>query len=480
MPVDLKPIIWTHWVPLKIKGFIWRARLYRIPCNTSLKARGVDIGLEECLMCFGLEETADHVLLTCPFADSVWSRIQQGMYGIWSMAGMLTAGGYNEADPLSNIQGNDHADLHNQLWHECAGLTMKVPQIGDRVFYFPQGHLEQIKECMKDGDVPNIPNYHLPSKVLCKVVDVVLKADPDSEEVFAEIVLLPNNEEGEGLTFRSVPQKIPASSFRKILSISDASTHGGCGLPKAHVEKTFPPLDQSQDQASQDLIAKDLHGQTWKFRHIYRGDPKRHMLVNGWNKFVSEKKLKAGDTCIFIRGSGQKEIYIGIQRAIRILKESTDLTGPAMRHGVLVNASVAMDTRCEFTVIYHPKMCASAFIVPYDKVMEALRVNYLPEMGVEMLVTVREDLEYTSKSFSGIITAVEDVNPAKWLNSEWRCLKVQWDVTSSNQVLPPRVSPWEIQPLEPLVVPLAKGGEIWLNTTEGVEAGNCSWKDLSA
>jgi len=28
-------------------------------------------------MCFGMEETTDHVLLTCPFANSVWSRIRR-------------------------------------------------------------------------------------------------------------------------------------------------------------------------------------------------------------------------------------------------------------------------------------------------------------------------------------------------------------------------------------------------------------------
>ncbi|KAJ0538557.1 putative auxin response factor [Helianthus annuus] len=46
-----------------------------------------------------------------------------------------------------------------------------------------------------------------------------------------------------------------------------------------------------------------------------------------------------------------------------------------------------------------------------------------------------------------MITAEDDIDPARWPNSEWRCLKVKWDVSSSRRVLPPRVSPWEIQPL---------------------------------
>ena len=29
--------------------------------------------------------------------------------------------------------------------------------------------------------------------------------------------------------------------------------------------------DMSQDPPSQDLVAKDLHGHEWKFRHTFRG-----------------------------------------------------------------------------------------------------------------------------------------------------------------------------------------------------------------
>ncbi|KAF5794979.1 putative transcription factor ARF family [Helianthus annuus] len=337
---------------------------------------------------------------------------------------------------------NDHADLWNQLWHECAGLTVKVPQIGERVFYFPQGHHEQIEACMEDEDDITIHNYDLPPKILFKVVNVELKAYPDSDEVYAKFLLLPDNGEGDGSTVRSVPQKIPASSFRKILSVSDASTHGGCVLPKLGVEKTFPPLDASQDQASQPLVAKDLHGAEWGFQHVYRGSPKRHMLVNGWNKFASAKRLKAGDTCIFMRGLERNEIYIGIQRAVSMQKASKDLTGSAMRRGVLVDASVSMTTKTYFTVIYHPRMCCSAFIVPYHVVMEALSVNYSAGMRFETL----DDPEDMSRKFYGIITANEDVDPARWPNSEWRCLKVQWDVAPFSHLAPRRVCPWDIQP----------------------------------
>jgi auxin response factor len=34
--------------------------------------------------------------------------------------------------------------LYAELWHACAGPLVNVPQKGDLVFYFPQGHLEQV------------------------------------------------------------------------------------------------------------------------------------------------------------------------------------------------------------------------------------------------------------------------------------------------------------------------------------------------
>lgn len=34
--------------------------------------------------------------------------------------------------------------LYEELWHACAGPLVTLPGIGERVFYFPQGHMEQV------------------------------------------------------------------------------------------------------------------------------------------------------------------------------------------------------------------------------------------------------------------------------------------------------------------------------------------------
>jgi hypothetical protein len=36
---------------------------------------------------------------------------------------------------------------------------------------------------------------------------------------------------------------------------------------------TFSSLDYTAEPPEQTILAKDVHGDTWKFRHTYRGAP---------------------------------------------------------------------------------------------------------------------------------------------------------------------------------------------------------------
>lgn len=40
--------------------------------------------------------------------------------------------------------GEGEDELYEQLWKGCAGPLVDVPRVGQRVFYFPQGHMEQV------------------------------------------------------------------------------------------------------------------------------------------------------------------------------------------------------------------------------------------------------------------------------------------------------------------------------------------------
>lgn len=34
--------------------------------------------------------------------------------------------------------------LCRELWHACAGPLVTLPREGERVYYFPEGHMEQV------------------------------------------------------------------------------------------------------------------------------------------------------------------------------------------------------------------------------------------------------------------------------------------------------------------------------------------------
>nr|KAJ0198185.1 hypothetical protein LSAT_V11C700344400 [Lactuca sativa] len=68
---------WSKWIPNKVNCFVWRARIDRIPSACALIRRGVKIQDETCSVCISGSETADHMLVTCPFAIAIWN-------GIWN------------------------------------------------------------------------------------------------------------------------------------------------------------------------------------------------------------------------------------------------------------------------------------------------------------------------------------------------------------------------------------------------------------
>ncbi|XP_010462788.1 PREDICTED: auxin response factor 19-like [Camelina sativa] len=206
---------------------------------------------------------------------------------------------------LPNSNEGEKKPINSQLWHACAGPLVSLPPVGSLVVYFPQGHSEQVAASMqKQTDfIPNYPN--LPSKLICLLHSVTLHADTETDEVYAQMTLQPVNKyDREALLASDMGLKLnrqPTEFFCKTLTASDTSTHGGFSVPRRAAEKIFPPLDFSMQPPAQEIVAKDLHDTTWTFRHIYRGQPKRHLLTTGWSVFVSTKRLFAGDSVLFVR-----------------------------------------------------------------------------------------------------------------------------------------------------------------------------------
>ncbi|KAL1560286.1 Arf GTPase arf3, variant 3 [Salvia divinorum] len=359
---------------------------------------------------------------------------------------------------LNTVDNEDETpslpSLSMELWHACAGPLISLPRKGTAVVYFPQGHVDHLP------DHPAVA-YDLPPHVFCRVVDVKLHADAASDEVYAQVSLVSDQQieqkwregimesEAEDEDLESVGKTMTPHMFCKTLTASDTSTHGGFSVPRRAAEDCFPPLDYKQQRPSQELVAKDLHGIEWKFRHIYRGQPRRHLLTTGWSAFVNKKKLVSGDAVLFLRG-GDGELRLGIRRATQIKSGGTTLSTTSQQFNASSIAAVvnAITTQSTFDICYNPRVRSSDIIVPHHKFCKSLTRSFSCGMRFKIRFEAEDSSE---RRCSGLIVGVSDVDPASWPGSKWKCLLVRWDDMEVNRLN--RVSPWEIELAGPMSGP---------------------------
>ncbi|KAK9055918.1 hypothetical protein SSX86_027005 [Deinandra increscens subsp. villosa] len=330
-----------------------------------------------------------------------------------------------------------------ELWHACAGPFTSLPTKGNAVVYIPQGHLELLQSAggsLLSGD------FTLPPHVFCRVVDVKLHAEAGAgagaDDVFAQVSLIQDSqleqkwleveEGGGGVEYvyaeddnEVIEKSTTSHMFCKTLTSSDTSTHGGFSVPRRAAEDCFPHLDYRQQRPSQELVAKDLHGFEWKFRHIYRGQPRRHLLTTGWSAFVNKKKLVCGDAVLFLRGD-DGVLSLGIRRATQV-KPAFSLPpcfGQQLHDFDFSTVVNSISRRTVFSVYYNPRGGLSKFLVPYNRFLKSLANPLSTGMRFTMRVET-EDAE--DRRCTGIITGFNDIDPARWPGSKWRCLMVRWD-----------------------------------------------------
>ncbi|KAK7841227.1 auxin response factor 16 [Quercus suber] len=362
-------------------------------------------------------------------------------------------------------------------------------------FLLPQGHAEHACGAVDFRSCPG----GLPPYVLCRVSAIKFMADPDTDEVFAKIRLVPvsgndrefdDNGIGGGMN-GSEPQEKPAS-FAKTLTQSDANNGGGFSVPRYCAETIFPRLDYSADPPVQTILAKDVHGVTWKFRHIYRGTPRRHLLTTGWSTFVNHKKLVAGDSIVFLRAENG-DLCVGIRRAKRGIgggPESASGWNPAggncgvpyggfsaflrddesklMRNGgngssigigngngnggVMGKGKVRAESVIEaatlaangqpFEVVYYPRASTPEFCVKAGMVKAAFQIRWCSGMRFKMAFETEDSSRISW--FMGTISSVQVADPIRWPDSPWRLLQVTWDEPDLLQNVK-RVSPWLVE-----------------------------------
>ncbi|KAG8387666.1 hypothetical protein BUALT_Bualt02G0045100 [Buddleja alternifolia] len=370
--------------------------------------------------------------------------------------------------------------LDSELWHACAGGMVQMPPVNSKVFYFPQGHAEHTLTAVDFGALPRIPPLFL-----CRVAGVKYLADPETDEVYAKIRLISVGKNEGGFdddvvlgSNRSESNEKP-TSFAKTLTQSDANNGGGFSVPRYCAETIFPRLDYTADPPVQNIIAKDVHGETWKFRHIYRGTPRRHLLTTGWSTFVNQKKLVAGDSIVFLRAENG-DLCVGIRRAKRgsgiggaeflsgwnssgagnfggfssYLKEDENkllhrsvCSGNLREKGKVRPESVVEATFLAangqpFEVVYYPRASTPEFCVKASSVSAAMRIQWCSGMRFKMPFETEDSSRISW--FMGTIASVQVADPIRWPNSLWRMLQVTWDEPDLLQNVK-CVSPWLVE-----------------------------------
>ncbi|KAG9140768.1 hypothetical protein Leryth_006953 [Lithospermum erythrorhizon] len=374
---------------------------------------------------------------------------------------------------------NDEVErcLDPQLWHACAGGMVQTPKVNSRVVYFPQGHAEHTNKNVDYGKFSRIPPL-----VLCRVQSVKYLADTETDEVYAKIRLIPvrgsecdveDDSNLFGLDKNEGQDR--NNSFAKTLTQSDANNGGGFSVPRYCAETIFPRLDYSAEPPVQTILAKDVHGVVWKFRHIYRGTPRRHLLTTGWSNFVNHKKLVAGDSIVFLRAE-DGDLCVGIRRAKRgmdgpkapcgwnpggascgtsmyqsfsgFLAEEERFNqngrggnGKVKAESVLDASRLAASGQ-PFEVVYYPRAGTPDFVVKASAVGAAIKVRWCSGMRFKMPFETEDSSRISW--FMGTISSVQVEDPVHWPNSPWRLLLVAWDEPELLQNVK-RVSPWLVE-----------------------------------
>ncbi|XP_076913198.1 uncharacterized protein LOC143571741 [Bidens hawaiensis] len=68
---------WNRLVPKKVSFVAWRALLGRLPTFDALVRRNIALASNMCPFCGEVEETVEHVFISCGLAQSMWSVLAQ-------------------------------------------------------------------------------------------------------------------------------------------------------------------------------------------------------------------------------------------------------------------------------------------------------------------------------------------------------------------------------------------------------------------
>ncbi|XP_059667650.1 auxin response factor 16-like isoform X2 [Cornus florida] len=328
----------------------------------------------------------------CGFGDSGGGDV--GVVGMWWRGGGVRWECYKvlsnqSTESCSSFRLKRDGSLHGSSHHACAGPTrVALPPVGSNVIYFPQGHAEHACEMVDFTKSPKVPPM-----ICCKVLDVRLVADYETEEVCARICLLKLNSNKADFDFQY--EAIPDTPiFAKCLTHSDL-TSSTFSVPHTCTNVFKHSVD------SQTIIVKDVQGKEWD-------------LMSGWANFVGTKGLVTGDAIVFLRATNGN-ISVGIvKRGLRRVKAES-----------VIEAMTLASNGEPFLVQYFPRALTPEFCVEAS-IFEAAK-------SIIWWVGCRIQMEFESEDASGThwfnatVSSVGDFDPICWPASAWRTPQVIWD-----------------------------------------------------
>ncbi|XP_021304886.1 B3 domain-containing protein Os06g0107800-like [Sorghum bicolor] len=126
--------------------------------------------------------------------------------------------------------------------------------------------------------------------------------------------------------------------FEKVVTPSDVGKLNRLVVPKQFAERHLPLRGAAARSRGTVLCFHDARGggTAWRFRYSYWSSSQSYVMTKGWNRYVRDKRLAAGDTVTFCRDGAR--LFIDCRRRQR--SSRTGEQAAAVPHAVVVPAAI--------------------------------------------------------------------------------------------------------------------------------------------
>ncbi|KAG0512360.1 hypothetical protein BDA96_10G006600 [Sorghum bicolor] len=131
--------------------------------------------------------------------------------------------------------------------------------------------------------------------------------------------------------------------FEKVVTQSDVGKLNRLVVPKQFAERHLPLRGAAARSRGTVLCFHDARSggtspAAWRFRYSYWSSSQSYVMTKGWNRYVRDKRLVAGDTVTFCRDGAR--LFIDCRHRQRRSSRRTGEQGAAVPHAVVVPAAM--------------------------------------------------------------------------------------------------------------------------------------------